>query len=202
VKENRPKRIGIFGGTFNPLHKAHLKIAERAKRQFHLDTIYFVPVNLPPHKYMNPSVTPKHRLAMIKLAIREANGFKTSDIELKRLGVSYTVDTLMHFKRSYPRREFYLIIGADNLVQFSSWRSQKKILQNSTLVVYKRKGYNSALKNRNIDYKLIKGSAMEVSSTKIRRMIGQNRKIARYVPEIVVNYIKKHLLFKRPEKIM
>ena len=136
------KRIGIFGGTFDPPHKGHLAIAEQAIKQLGLDSVYFVPAYIPPHKQQHSSTTAQHRMRMLKLAVRGRKKYRVSALELKRGGISYTIDTLKAFKQRFPHIDFVLILGADNLLQFQSWKSPKTILQLSSLAVYKRKGFN------------------------------------------------------------
>jgi nicotinate-nucleotide adenylyltransferase len=189
------KRIGIFGGTFDPPHKGHIAIAEQAKKQLGLDCVYFIPVYIPPHKQQHSSTTPQHRVKMMKIAVNGRKDFKVSTIELSRRGISYTIDTLKAFKRRYPKTELVLIIGADNLAQFNSWKSPKSILKLASLAVYKRKGFSLLLKDKAIDYFLLKGRMLCVSSTEIRNKIKMGYSIRALVPNSIDLYIKKHLLY-------
>ena len=153
--ENRKKYIGIFGGTFDPPHKGHVSIAEKAMKQMPLSVIYFVPAYLPPHKLNRNFVTAKQRLAMLKLAVKGHKNFKISTIELKRRGISYTIDTLKAFKRRFPKSNFMLIIGADNLAQFYTWKSPKEIIKLAAVAVYKRKGFEGSFKKKNIAFQIL-----------------------------------------------
>ncbi len=189
------RRIGIFGGTFDPPHKGHIAIAEEAMKQFSLDTIYFVPAFLPPHKLLYYSMTAKHRLTMVKLAIERHKDFKVSTIELKRRGISYTVDTLKAFRSRFPNAALLLIIGADNLGQFQLWKSPHTILQLASLAVYKRKGFNQSLKNQNIAFQPIKGQLLQVSSTEIRRRLAQGLIVSKLIPRSIERYIERHSLY-------
>jgi nicotinate-nucleotide adenylyltransferase len=190
------KRIGIFGGTFDPPHKGHIAIALQALKQLSLNTVYFVPAYLPPHKLQHASLTAKHRLKMVKLALAGQKEFKVSTIELRRRGISYTIDTLKGFKKRFPKAEFILIIGADNFAQFSTWKSPKAILQLASLAVYKRREFNQSLKNQTIAFELIKGQLFQVSSTEVRGRIEKGLSISRLIPKSVLLYIEKHSLYR------
>jgi nicotinate-nucleotide adenylyltransferase len=195
------KRIGIFGGTFDPPHKGHIAIAEQAKRQLGLDCVWFIPAYIPPHKHQHSPTSAQHRLKMIKLAVSGRKIFKISAIELKRRGISYTIDTLKVFKQQFPEAELVLIIGADNLSQFNAWKSPRTILQLASLAVYKRKGFNPSLKDSAIDFVILKGRMLRVSSTEIRNRIEKGLPIRALVPNPIVLYIKRHLLYTIPTYI-
>ncbi|MGD1046279.1 MAG: nicotinate-nucleotide adenylyltransferase [Bacteroidota bacterium] len=189
------KRIGIFGGTFDPPHKGHIAIAEQAKKQLGLHCVYFIPAYIPPHKHQHSSTSAQHRVNMMKLAIRGRKEFKISTIELRRRGISYTVDTLKAFKQKFPQAELVFIIGADNMAQFHSWKSPKTILTLASLAVYKRKGFSFSLKESAIEFILLKGRMLRVSSTEIRNRIKIGIPIQALVPNPVVLYIKQHSLY-------
>jgi len=186
------KRIGIFGGTFDPPHTGHIAIAEQALKQLGLDCVYFIPAYIPPHKQQLASITAQHRMNMMKLAVGRRKEFKVSPIELRRRGISYTVDTLKVFKKRFPNSQLVLLIGADNLLQFNSWKSPKTILQLASLAVYKRKGFQLPSKKSTIDFILLKGRMLLVSSTEIRNKIEQGLPIRALVPDSVALYIKQH----------
>jgi nicotinate-nucleotide adenylyltransferase len=186
------KRIGIFGGTFDPPHKGHISIAEQAVKQLGLDCMYFIPAYIPPHKQQHLSITAQHRVAMMKLAVSGRKEFKVSTIELRRRGISYTVDTLKVFKKRFPKAQLVLIIGSDNLLQFHSWKMPKSILQLASLAVYKRKGFNLQLKENTINFILLKGRMLPVSSTEIRNKIEKGLPIHAFVPDSVALYINQH----------
>jgi nicotinate-nucleotide adenylyltransferase len=195
------KRIGIFGGTFDPPHNGHIAIAEQAKKQLGLECVWFIPAYIPPHKYQHSSTSSQHRLKMTKLAISGKKEFWVSAIELRRRGISYTIDTLKAFKRRFPETELVLIIGADNLIQFNDWKSPKTILQLASLAVYKRKGFNLSLKHRAIDFIVLKGRMLQVSSTEIRNRIEKGLPIRVLVPNPIALYIKRHSLYRIPTQI-
>jgi nicotinate-nucleotide adenylyltransferase len=135
---------------------------------------------------------------MMKLAVRGKKGLKVSTLELMRRGISYTIDTLKEFKKRFPAAELVLIIGADNLAQFNSWKSPKTILTLAVLAVYKRKGFNQSLRDNEIDFILLKGRMLRVSSTDIRNKIEIGFPIRELVPNSIVLYIKQHSLYKIP----
>jgi nicotinate-nucleotide adenylyltransferase len=194
-KDIKRIRIGIFGGTFDPPHKAHIAIANQARRQLHLNKLYFVPAYIPPHKQFVSTAGAKDRLKMVKLAIRNRKGFLASDLELKRYGISYTIDTLKTFKRNHSNAALVLIIGADNLAQFRSWKSREAILKLASLAVYRRKGFNWALKKKIVEYFPIKGELYQISSTGVRNRILKGLSISALVPKSVALYIRRHLLY-------
>jgi nicotinate-nucleotide adenylyltransferase len=186
-------RIGVFGGTFDPPHKGHIAIAEQARKQLRLDKVIFVPAYIPPHKRLRSSTTASQRLHMVKLAIEGKKAFKVSAIELKRKGISYTIDTLKIFKVRYHNAELILIIGADNFEQFESWKSPEKIIHFATLAIYKRK--DQPVKDRKNAIIPIKGRFLDVSSTQIRMRINIGLPIKTLLPEKVKAYIKKNSLY-------
>jgi nicotinate-nucleotide adenylyltransferase len=189
------KRIGIFGGTFDPPHNGHLAIAKQALKQCALDRVYFVPAFLPPHKRDLAAQRTNHRLTMVKLAIAGKKQYKLSAMELRRRGVSYTINTLEGFQEKFPNAELILVIGADNLAQFHTWKSPNKILQLASLAVYQRRGFNQSLENHNIAFQQIKGQLLQVSSTEIRNRIEKGKSISKLVPRSVEKYIKQHSLY-------
>jgi len=197
VRESKNKNIAIFGGTFDPPHNAHVAIAEKALSQFNLNKIFFIPAYIPPHKPRNLSSSAKHRLKMLELAIGKNKKFAISKIELRRRGVSYTVDTLRFFRKKYPSSQIFLIIGADNLAIFGKWKSYKSIIKLANLLVYKRRGFGWALKSGVVKFSLIKGSTLNISSTKIRELVAEGKSIAGLVPKAVEKYVKSNSLYKQ-----
>ncbi len=194
-KNTAIKRIGLYGGTFDPPHIGHLIIAETAWQQLALDKVLFIPAYIPPHKKGKKYTTPQQRLEMLQCAIRGNKHFDILDIELKRRGVSYTADTLFQLKQLYPFYEFFLIIGSDNLLQFSTWKEPEKILKLSKLVVYERPSYTLQSKHRTFAY-IINGPMLDISSTFIRRLVRTEQSIRYLVPQSVEQYITNHLLYK------
>ena len=121
-------KIGIFGGTFDPIHQGHLGVAEAAYEQFPLDKIYFVPAYSPPHKKEKKfASTPEDRFEMVRLALQDVPYFEVSDLEFERGGTSYTVETLREFKKKNPSSELYLILGSDSYRELDQWREPEEI---------------------------------------------------------------------------
>jgi nicotinate-nucleotide adenylyltransferase len=189
-------RIGIFGGTFDPPHIAHLIIAEQAVQQLKLDVVYFMPAYLPPHKAHSRFASANHRWQMVRKAIVGNKKFRASDIELKRKGISYTVDTLRVFKERYPKSKLFFIIGGDNYHQFHSWKSPKEILKLATIVVYHRPGVVRTSQVVRCSVVFLRGAMFDLSSTMIRKQLYQGESIKYLVSPIVERYIHHHLLYK------
>ena len=130
-------RIGVFGGTFNPPHLGHLRLAQAAKAQCALDTVLIMPANIPPHKDAADLISSDDRLALCRLTFAD-DGFVVSDLELRRTGKSYTVDTMHALRDAYPGDELFLIIGSDMLLSFDRWYRWQEILSLCTLIVLSR----------------------------------------------------------------
>lgn len=135
------KSKGIFGGTFDPIHIAHMYIASEALRQLSLDEVIFVPNGSPPHKKGDKVTDPKVRYELTKIAISDYNRFSISDYEIFKKGYSYTYETLQYFK-SIDKSKLYFIVGADSLMEIYSWKNIECILKDCTLVVFNRPSYN------------------------------------------------------------
>jgi len=190
-------RIGIFGGTFDPPHIGHLIIAEQACQQLHLNRVLFVPAYLPPHKKHGTSATAQHRYFMVKRAIEHSPRFEVTSLELRRRGVSYTIDTLKQLQRMYTNARFYLVVGGDNFSGFRTWKSVREILKLATIVVYKRKTpLGSRKKKYASDVVYLDGATLDVSSTIIRNRVHNGQSIRFLVPHAVEKYIYRHGLYR------
>jgi nicotinate-nucleotide adenylyltransferase len=191
----RQLRIGIFGGSFDPPHIGHLMIAEISRISLQLDLVYFVPAYRPPHKAGNHPATALDRLAMTRLSIRGNRHLKVSNIELRRRGVSYTIETVKAFRKKFPSAALFLILGGDGLAQFHLWKAPTRILENASLAVYRRP--RSPRKIRGIPaskVNWIEGPLMDLSSSEIRERVAKGRDIRYFVREHVRRFIKrKHL---------
>ena len=130
--------IGIFGGSFNPIHNGHIHLAESVKRELGLEKIIIVPSGIPPHKSAECYAPDADRLEMCRLAAEDIDGIEVSDFELARDGVSYTVYTVEHFRKLYPDKKLYLLVGSDMLLYFDKWFEYKKILSEVTLAALSR----------------------------------------------------------------
>ncbi len=190
------KRIGVFGGSFDPPHVGHLVIAEMARRSLGLDVVYFVPAYKPPHKEGSHPTTARDRLAMTRLSVQGNAKLKVSDLELRRRGVSYTVDTVRAFRKRFPAAELFLIIGSDSLRQFHSWKSPGEILSEVSLIVYQRPRSvrtNARLHSASVSF--IRGPLMEISSSDIRKRMQKGKSIRYLVRDNVLSFIETKKLY-------
>lgn len=184
-------KIGIFGGTFNPVHKAHVAIAEEFIEKLSLDTLYVIPNNIPPMKHME-SVSGEDRIRMLEIAFSGNNKVIVSDMELNRPGTSYTRDTIAELRRAHPKDELFLLTGDDWIESFHKWKDYRFILDNASLVVANRSGKDiteAAKRLEELSGKppiLLGNEITELSSTQFRQ---QHNKEA--LPEGVYEYIKK-----------
>lgn len=187
-------KIGILGGTFNPIHIGHLILAEEAREKLGLDKIIFVPAYFPPHKDNSDIAPAKERYAMLKLAIKKNCYLVVSDIEIKRDGRSYTIDTLREFKKIYPQDELYFIIGSDLLNYLDEWKDLEEIIKMVKFIVATRPGY--PLEKIPSYISTIPIRAVDISGFAIRQAIKENRSFRYLVSEAVFKYILKKRLYK------
>lgn len=203
------KRIGIMGGTFNPIHFGHLLLAETAYYQFELDEILIMPTRKPYYKKISNSVTDEDRATMVRLAIEDNEHFHLSKEELEREGTTFTVETLEVLTKRHPDYQYYFIMGADSLYHIESWKEPDKILQMAVIVVADRgSGLSSSLRSQ-IEYienkyeaeiHLLNTPILEISSNDIRRRVREGESIRYLLPDRVVNYIYEHRLYQQSEK--
>lgn len=186
-------RIGILGGTFNPVHIGHLILAQYALGELNLDKIYFVPANIAPLKSRRGLISPAHRLNMLKLAVKNNKNFRVSDIEIKRGGVSYTVDTLESFKKK--GNVVFFISGSDSLGQLNRWKDFKRIQKIATFVVAARPGFRLKTKMRGIRF--INLPKMEISSSLIRARVRAKKDVSHLIGDRVLKYIKDKRLYEK-----
>jgi nicotinate-nucleotide adenylyltransferase len=193
-------KVALFGGSFNPIHLAHLIIAERVGDSLTLDRVLFMPCAVPALKSGNELATGMHRLEMVRQAIAGNERFEVSDIELQRGGKSYTVETLAALKEQFmlQRSDLFLIIGGDNLQEFQAWRDPEEINRLCRIVVADRPGasYAGRVPGYVSDLIVIDTPLMYFSSTDIRSRIRESRSIRYLVPEAVERYIVRHKLYQ------
>ncbi len=197
-------KLGIYGGTFNPVHNGHLIIASSAQQQFSLDRMVFMPAFLSPHKTAPEDAGHWQRYDMVRMAIAGRKGWETSDLEIRRGGASYTVDTLKALRQQHPNAEFFLVVGSDNLLSLDSWQEPEKVSSMAVILVFQRPGFPlpaapDELKQRlkwTLDYRVITGAAMDISSFEIRRMIREKKNVSELVPPAVLSYIQAHGLYQ------
>ena len=203
-------RIGIFGGTFNPIHSAHIKVAEEALKQFSLDKIWFMPAGAPPHKQNEELVSTGHRCNMILAAIQGNEQFELFDYEVKRDSLSYTAHTMAELRVLYPDVEFYFIIGGDSLLKFEKWREPEKIVQLTNILACGRAGEENALVQEkiselnakwNCDIKYFEVPMMEIASKEIRTSLANTNldkqmfNVSGMLPHAVYDYICTNRLY-------
>ncbi len=189
-------KIGIFGGTFDPIHQGHLSLARSAKIQFSLDKVIFVPAFIPPHKSSKRDLTPApYRYRMVEMALRDCPEFEISDVEFNRPEISYTVETLRYFKKKFPQAIFYLLMGADSLEEISTWKEPAEIKKLSKLAVARRPGMkNSGAK----DVEWIDMPEIPVSSSQLRERLAKGELFPDEVlPASVGEYITKMRLYQK-----
>ena len=198
MKNRMIRRIGIFGGTFNPPHMGHLIVAERASEALRLDKIYFVPSFISPHKQTGEEEFAKHRLVMVKLAVRSNKKFEASDLEVAAKGTSYTYKTVELFRDRFPKSELYFIIGMDNFVEFSTWKYPERIIKSATIVVVNRPSEKPLrLRNRFIkSATFVSVPNIEISSSEIRKRVKAGRSTRYLVPAAVETYILRKKLYR------
>jgi nicotinate-nucleotide adenylyltransferase len=207
-------RIGLFGGSFNPIHLGHLRAAEEDREMMGLDLVYFVPAASPPHKPPIGLAPPEHRLQMVRLATKGNRFFMVSDVEVRRSGSSFTIDTVRYFRstmRSQP--ELYLIMGGDQFAELDTWKEADELTSLCNIIVHtrlnekecgteipvavlKRFGY---VENNNIyahpsghTLNLVATTFFPISATAIRRKLAIGESIRYLVPTDVADYIERH----------
>lgn len=190
--------IGLFGGSFNPPHVAHLIVAEIARDQFDFEEVWWIPNATPPHKKRGELAAVEHRLAMTRRVVAERSSFRLCDIEVKRSGVSYTVDTVRALQEDYPDMDFGLLLGSDSLDHFASWHEPDEIAARVPLVVYKRPGVIEEVAEPRFanHVHFVSAPVMEVSGTEIRSRCRAERSIRYLVPDSVRTYIEEHGLYR------
>ena len=200
------KKIGIMGGTFDPIHLGHLILGEKAYGQYGLDKGRFMPAGNPPHKRNRKGrATDEQRVEMVRMAISSNPHFELCLAEMNEDGYSYTYRTLERFREENPEEEYYFIIGADSLFDFDIWREPGRICKACTIVVATR----NQTSNERLDLTMermrqkfdgtflkLDTPNLDISSKHIRQWIEENRTIQYYVPDCVREYIEKYQMYK------
>jgi nicotinate-nucleotide adenylyltransferase len=211
-------KIGIIGGTFNPIHMAHLRIAEEVGDRFDLERVLFMPTAAPPHKPLAGELPFATRCAMVELAVADNPRFAVSDIEGRRGGKSYSIDTLRTLREAHPGDELFFIVGSDSFRDFSSWREYTAIFDVCNVVVVERPDaaiadltaglpvaiarqfcYHAA--ERRLAHRsgysvyYLEGIPLAISSSTVRELVCQERSIRYLVPDAVAHYIKEQRLY-------
>jgi len=185
------QRIGILGGTFNPIHVGHLAMAQMAQEKVGLDKVFFIPAFIPPHKTSKNLAAAKDRLSMVRLAIAGNPSFKVSDYEIKKGGRSFSIDTVKHFRKIYTgKAKLYFIIGGDSLATLKTWKQVDDLLKLVTFIVVSRPGYKGSHKHVPVDL------ALDIASRDLRKRVAQGKSIKYLVPDKVIRYIEQHSLYQ------
>lgn len=193
------KKIGFYGGSFNPIHFGHINLCLEMAEKHSLDTVLLCPSNISPGKSIDYSTPgPSHRLKMVELAIEDIPHFSVYDYEIEKGGISYTVDTLRELKRTYTNDQLFLILGTDAAQHFSRWKSPEEIFHLATPLVGLRENdprENEALDKKFFENGVTKTRLLDISSTEIRQRIQNKMYIRHLVPSKVVDYICANQLY-------
>jgi nicotinate (nicotinamide) nucleotide adenylyltransferase len=197
-------KIGIMGGTFNPIHYGHLFLAENAYEQAGLDKVLFMPSKNPPHKAKPSLVTEQQRVDMIKLAIDDNPHFEISDLELLREGMTFTADTLEELVQINPDKEYYFIVGADSLFMMQNWYKPQSVFDHCVVLAAGRDHAEEATISKQIELLehtfgarilYVKMPTIQIASAQIRERLQCCRSVRYYVPDAVEEYISRNHLY-------
>lgn len=198
-------RLGVFGGTFDPVHMGHLIAAEDARAALRLDEVLFVPAGEPWFKSYRRITPARHRLAMVRLAVGDNPRFGVSDMEIRREGPSYTIDTLAELRRERADADLFVILGVDALREIDRWRQPRRLFQMATVVGMARPGasidvsvLNAAIPGASDRLRLIDSALIDISGTDIRRRVADGASIRYRVSASVEQYIRDHNLYQTP----
>lgn len=192
--------ICLFGGTFDPPHNGHLAIARQCLSRFQIERVLFVPSYIAPHKTSRTVSPVHHRLTMLRLALQSHPNFAVSEVEIKRGGVSYSIETILQIKKIYrlTQKNLFFLIGSDSLTEFHAWHEPERILAEARVVVatrphYPVEGIPAEFRDR---VELLANPLYDISSSVIRQKVGNGESIEGLVPENVADYIHRHGLYK------
>lgn len=198
-------KIGIMGGTFDPIHKGHLMLGEHAYKQYGLDKVWFMPNGTPPHKdNAKIGTSAKNRMEMVELAIAGRDGFELQTYEILNQETNYSFKTMEYFTSVYPEDEFYFIIGADSLFAFETWKNPDRLLKTCIILAAYRDDKSTNEMMAQIEYlnhkysadiRLLNTPNVDISSSEIRSMLQDEESIREMVPEAVYRYIKENQLY-------
>ncbi|OGC24016.1 nicotinate (nicotinamide) nucleotide adenylyltransferase [candidate division WOR-1 bacterium RIFOXYC2_FULL_37_10] len=206
MRQKRVKRLGIMGGTFDPIHKGHIALAKAAKKEFVLDEIVFVPSGLPPHKNASEITDKEDRFEMVKLAIKKFKRFSSSRIEMDRKGICYAVDTFNGLRKIYGENtKLFYIMGMDSILEILDWKKPLELFKLCEFIVGTRPGakartFKRLLKFPPLQKEVDKIHLMElkedISSSEIRKKLKAGKSAVKIVPGVVLTYIKEKGLYK------
>ncbi len=200
------KKVGIMGGTFDPIHYGHLILAQNALDTFSLDEILFVPSGTPWLKESTKVLSKNKRVSMTGMAIEDNPDFALSTIEIDREGNSYSYETVEELKRMQPKTDFYFIMGADSLLEIERWKHPDRLMAECTLLVAVRDDCDREGLEKQIiyltdkyqaDIRILPANRIDISSTKIRRMIREGKSVRYMLPDQVIRFIQKNHLYRQ-----
>ena len=221
-----PSQIGLFGGTFNPMHQGHWQVAQDVLQQFQLDCIHFIPCAVPPHKTAEPITHPSHRLEMVRLAVDDRQGFVVSDVEIQRDGPSYTWDTLQHYQNKFAESaQLFFMVGLDAFLEIHTWKMYQQLFDAVGFIVMSRPGIETpttSMAETVLDYTqthissdyylgdeknklhhatqsticLAPVTPVPIASSQIRDMVARGESIEPWVTPAVARYIKEKGLYR------
>lgn len=200
--------IGLMGGTFNPIHIAHLIIAEWIKDEWNLDSIVFIPAGNPPHKSNKDLIRSSERYSLVEIAVSSNKSFRVSDFEITKKGVSYSIDTVSYFRDKYPDEKLFFIIGADTLFQLEKWKGFKDLAKMVDFITYSRWGYNKlqiedkiSTLNHDFGFQIYysNGPEIQISSSNIRDRLKEGLSIKYMVPDLVIDQMLRKGLYEGPK---
>ncbi len=208
IKGNHP-RLGIMGGTFDPLHLGHLVTAEEARTNFCLESVIFVPAGIPAHKKDQRITDPEHRYLMTFLAVMNNPYFSISRVEIDNVIPSYTIDTVRFFFQTYgSKAQIFFITGADAIQEIATWKDYQELLETCTFIAASRTGYSFEKLKETVEphypqiyeqVHFMEIPAMAISSTSIRQRVKEGRTIKYLIPDPVEQYIYKNRLYRDDE---
>ncbi|PJA29578.1 MAG: nicotinic acid mononucleotide adenylyltransferase [candidate division Zixibacteria bacterium CG_4_9_14_3_um_filter_46_8] len=191
------KKVGVLGGVFDPIHIGHMHIADGVLRTLGLSKVILIPAGDPPHRRSSPIALGNHRYEMLKLAVSDNLQIEVSDLELRRSGKSYSVDTLIELRRIHPDWEIHFIMGADNLGEILTWKEPEKLFELSRVVVVTRPGARSRSNEINLPGRVMEIDlpGIDISSTQIRNALKDAKPCRYLLPPGVETYIGRHKLY-------
>jgi len=218
---NVPIRLGLLGGTFNPIHQGHVQAAQIVRDRFNLDQVWFIPSHIPPHKSSDEVASAEHRMNMVRLAVTGSPGFIPSSIEIEDEGTSYSILTLGKIKKLFPSAQLFFILGVDAFLEIDTWRDYKQVMEQCFFIVISRPGYELQKAKEVLEgtysermYEvpedddlsqaigftsqiyLMSIQALDISSSQIRQILSAGGAISQMVPFPVEEYIKEHNLYQ------
>lgn len=201
-------KLGVLGGSFDPIHLGHLILAEQMREHFALERVLFVPAKVPPHKRCVRLASPEDRLEMVRLAISGHPQFEVSDIEIHREGPSYTIDTIRALRKEHgPSAELYFIVGSDTVRELPSWHRVNELVRECRFLIGARPGHEGRPREAlaeiltgselaDVERRTLRIRLIEISATDIRKRIHAGQSIRYLVPQAVEQYIREHNLYR------